>query len=63
MSEETKPTEPTPDIAALFDAFCKQHGVMPIAVVIGRVTGTPMPAIEFIKGYQAIEVKFVKQQG
>ena len=51
---------PTPTIDLLFDAFCKQHGVVAIAVVIGRVTGTMLPAIDLLEGYRAIEIKFVK---
>lgn len=63
MSEETKPTEQVPTIEVLFDAFCKQHGVMPVVVAVGPVTGTPIPVIDLMVTRLNIQIQFVKPQG
>ncbi len=63
MSEETKPTEPTPTIDQLFANFCKEVGYAPIAVAIAPVTNTPVPVIDLMIVKWNLEIRLVKTQG
>lgn len=61
MTEETKQTEPTPDIAALFDAFCKQHGVTPMFATEAP-TGHLIPAVNILAMRWPLKIVFEKTQ-
>lgn len=63
MSEDTKPTEPTPTIESLFAAFCQQHGVVPVVVAVGPVTNTPVPVIDLMIVKWKLEIMLAKPQG